>query len=76
MSEAVAKVTDAVAELQAAIGTEDTRKLLLWLAEGLGAPEEEFGPERARTRPEPGPEGMDLQGRLSPAAKLGQTKGP
>lgn len=35
----VANVTEAIAALQQAIGVPDTRKLLLWLAKGLGAPE-------------------------------------
>jgi hypothetical protein len=50
----VGNLTDAIADLQEAIGTPDTRKLLVGLAEGLGAPEEEFGPERVGARPEPG----------------------
>jgi hypothetical protein len=50
----VGNLTDAIADLQEAIGTPDTRKLLVGLAEGLGAPEEEFGSERVGARPEPG----------------------
>jgi hypothetical protein len=46
----VVPLTEAIAALQRAIGSEDTRKLLMFLAKGLGAPErpkegdEEDGP--------------------------------
>lgn len=52
---AVAKLTDAISELQQEIGIEDTRKLLFGLAEGLGAPEEEIGPAGGGAPTEPGP---------------------
>jgi hypothetical protein len=50
----VSNLTDAIADVVELLGNEDTRRLLVTLAEGLGAPEEEFGPERVGARPEPG----------------------
>lgn len=53
----VAKLTDAVGELQAAIGIEDTRRLLVGLAKGLGKPESSAS-RVIDAPPTPGPRGQ------------------